>query len=209
MAPTPAIGAVRMPQTSGVFVTLDRQQHGGTTDCPACLGNATVYSTEFRARFEHCRRRKSLLPCKPNGPVGGEAQASSSCIPPAGVQQARSWISSPAGVRDACNTAPDVSMNAGGTAPLVRQDETMEDSKIARRDHEFREPTPVGSEDFSGKLQSDPEGPQSTEPKDDAETRGDFWLIKGDFIYRHHSEPRVQLYVLEEETFPILPLKKH
>ena len=97
-APTPAIGAVRMPQTSGVFVTLDRQQHGGTTDCPACLGHARVYSTEFRARFERCRRRKNVLPCKPNGPVGGEAQASSSCT--------RSWSSSPAGVRDACNTAP-------------------------------------------------------------------------------------------------------
>ena len=72
LAPSPAIGAVSMPQTSGVFVTLDRQQHGGTTDCPACLGNARVYDTEFRARFERCRRRKSLLPRKPNGPVGGE-----------------------------------------------------------------------------------------------------------------------------------------
>ena len=117
-----------MPETSGVFVTLDRQQHGGTTDCPACLGNARVYDTEFRARFERCRRRKSLLPCKPNEPVGGEAQATSSCSPPAGMQQARSWSSSPAGVRDACNTAPDVPMDAGCTAPLVRQDETMEET---------------------------------------------------------------------------------
>ena len=85
-------------------------------------------------------------------------------------------------------------------------------AKLSRRDHEFREPTPrreqpAGSEDFSGKLQGDPEGPQSTEAKDDAEARGDFWLIKGDFIYRHHSEPRVQLHVREEETFPILPMK--
>ena len=29
---------------------------------------------------------------------------------------------------------------------------------------------------------------------------------QGDFIYRHHNEPRVQLYVPKEETFPI-PLK--
>ena len=33
-----------------------------------------------------------------------------------------------------------------------------------------------------------------------------FWSIGGDFIYRHHNEPRVQLYVPKEETFPI-PLK--
>ena len=32
------------------------------------------------------------------------------------------------------------------------------------------------------------------------------WSIEGDFIYRHHTEPRVQLYVPKEETYPI-PLK--
>ena len=42
--------------------------------------------------------------------------------------------------------------------------------------------------------------------KDDAEARHDFWSFEGDFIYRHHVEPRVQLYVPKEETFPI-PLK--
>ena len=31
-------------------------------------------------------------------------------------------------------------------------------------------------------------------------------LIQGDFIYRHHTEPHVQLHVPKEETFPI-PLK--
>ena len=34
----------------------------------------------------------------------------------------------------------------------------------------------------------------------------DFWSIHGDFIYRHHTEPRVQLCVPKEETFPC-PLK--
>ena len=34
----------------------------------------------------------------------------------------------------------------------------------------------------------------------------DFWSIQGDFIFRHHHEPGVQLYVPKEETFPI-PLK--
>ena len=41
---------------------------------------------------------------------------------------------------------------------------------------------------------------------DDAEARADFWSIQGDFIHRHHNEPRVQLNVPTEETFTI-PLK--
>ena len=44
---------------------------------------------------------------------------------------------------------------------------------------------------------------QPTESTDDAEARADFWSIQGDFIYRHHNEPRVQLHVPKEETFPI------
>ena len=47
---------------------------------------------------------------------------------------------------------------------------------------------------------------QSEETKDDVEVREDFWSIQGDFTYRHHIEPRFQLYVPEEESFPI-PLK--
>ena len=38
--------------------------------------------------------------------------------------------------------------------------------------------------------------------EDAAEARGDFWSIQGDFIYRHHVEPRVQLHVRKEETYP-------
>ena len=47
---------------------------------------------------------------------------------------------------------------------------------------------------------------QPAEPTDDAEAWKDLWSIQGDFIYRHHSEPRVQFYVPKEETFSI-PLK--
>ena len=47
---------------------------------------------------------------------------------------------------------------------------------------------------------------QPTDTSDDAEALTDFWSIQGDFICRHHNEPRVQLYVPKEETFPI-PLK--
>ena len=41
---------------------------------------------------------------------------------------------------------------------------------------------------------------------DDAEARNDFWSITGDFICRHHVEPRVKLYVPREETLPT-PMK--
>ena len=34
----------------------------------------------------------------------------------------------------------------------------------------------------------------------------DFWSMSGNFIYRHHDEPRVKLYSPREESFPI-PLK--
>ena len=47
--------------------------------------------------------------------------------------------------------------------------------------------------------------PQPTELTDDVEARADLWSIQGDFIYRHHNEPRVQFYVPKEETFPIQP----
>ena len=60
----------------------------------------------------------------------------------------------------------------------------------------------VRSEDLIGELQGESEEPQPTEPSDDAEARKDFWSIQGDFIYRHHTEPRVQLFVPKEETFP-------
>ena len=48
--------------------------------------------------------------------------------------------------------------------------------------------------------------PNSNSTLDDAEAKNDFWSIAGDFIYRHHVEPRVKLYMPKEESFPI-PLK--
>ena len=36
--------------------------------------------------------------------------------------------------------------------------------------------------------------------------KNDFRSFKGDFIYRHHVEPRVKLYVPREESCPI-PMK--
>ena len=84
-------------------------------------------------------------------------------------------------------------------------------AKLSGRDYEFRESTPrreqtVMSEDLSGELEGEPGEPQPSESKDDAEARADFWSIQGDFIYRHHKELQVQLYVPKVETFPD-PLK--
>ena len=41
---------------------------------------------------------------------------------------------------------------------------------------------------------------------DTGEARNDFWSMSGNFICRHHVEPRVKLYSPREESFPI-PLK--
>ena len=38
------------------------------------------------------------------------------------------------------------------------------------------------------------------------EVRNDFWSFSGNFIYRHHVEPKVKLYVPREASFPV-PLK--
>ena len=60
-------------------------------------------------------------------------------------------------------------------------------AKLSGRYHGFREPTlrreqVVRSEDLSGELRGEPEGPQQTESKGGAEARADFWSVQGDFI---------------------------
>ena len=84
-------------------------------------------------------------------------------------------------------------------------------AKFSGRGHEFREPTlrrekTARSEGLRGEFQGEPKESQPTESEDDAEARKDFSAVQGDFIYRHHSAPRFELYVPKEETFPI-PLK--
>ena len=73
-------------------------------------------------------------------------------------------------------------------------------SKIVRK--RPRIPRTHSEAGTSGELQGEPEGFQPAETKEDAEAPQDFWSIQGDFIYRHHIEPRVELYVPKEETFP-------
>ena len=56
-----------------------------------------------------------------------------------------------------------------------------------------------------GSEGSPPPLPQDSVP-DAGEARNDFWSISGNFIYRHHVEPRVKLYSPREASFPV-PLK--
>ena len=65
----------------------------------------------------------------------------------------------------------------------------------------------VRCEENSGDLQGSSDKSQPIDDKtDDTEARDDFWSIEVDCIYRHHVEPRIQLYVAQEETVPF-PLR--
>ena len=59
--------------------------------------------------------------------------------------------------------------------------------------------------DFLGESEGSLPQPQDSFP-DAGEAIHDFWSMSGNFIYRHHGEPRVKLYSPREESFPI-PLK--
>ena len=59
--------------------------------------------------------------------------------------------------------------------------------------------------DFFGKPEGSLPQPQDSFP-DAGEAINDCWSMSGNFICRHHVEPRVKLYSPKEESFPI-PLK--
>ena len=59
--------------------------------------------------------------------------------------------------------------------------------------------------DFLGESEGCLPQPHDSLP-DAGEAINDFWSMSGNFIYRHHVEPRVKLYSPREESFPI-PLK--
>ena len=75
------------------------------------------------------------------------------------------------------------------TSTLVRHRPTQGESNI----------------DFLGESEGSLPPPQDSLP-DAGEAINDFWTMSGNFIYRHHVEPRVKLYSPREESFPI-PLK--
>ena len=59
--------------------------------------------------------------------------------------------------------------------------------------------------DFLGESEGSLPQPHDSLP-DASEAINDFWSMPGNFIYRHHVEPRVKLYSPREESFPV-PLK--
>ena len=85
--------------------------------------------------------------------------------------------------------------------------------KLPGGDQELRTSTlirerPIRGEshvDFLGESEGSLPPPQDSFP-DAGEAINDFWSMSGNFIYRHHVEPRVKLYSPREESFPI-PLK--
>ena len=56
--------------------------------------------------------------------------------------------------------------------------------------------------DFLGESEGSLPQPQDS-LSDAGEAINDFWSMSGNFIYRHHVEPRVKLYSPREESFPI------
>ena len=83
--------------------------------------------------------------------------------------------------------------------------------KFAGGDQELRTSTLIQEHPIRGEsrrrdfLGSPPTPPQDSLP-DAGEAINDFWSMSGNFMYRHHVEPRVKLYSPREESFPI-PLK--
>ena len=59
--------------------------------------------------------------------------------------------------------------------------------------------------DFLGESEGSLPPPHDSFP-DAGEAINDFWSMSGNFIYRHHVEPRAKLHSPREESFPI-PLK--
>ena len=85
--------------------------------------------------------------------------------------------------------------------------------KLPGGDQELRTPTlvrhrPIRGEshvDFLGESEGSLPQPHDS-LLDAGEAIHDFWSMSGNFIFRHHVEPRVKLYSPREESFPI-PLK--
>ena len=85
--------------------------------------------------------------------------------------------------------------------------------KLSGGDQELRTPTlirehPIRGQshhDFLGESEGSFPPPHDSFP-DAGEAMDDFWSMSGNFIYRHHVEPRVNLYSPREESF-LIPLK--
>ena len=89
---------------------------------------------------------------------------------------------------------------ADGRIKFAGGDQDLRTSTLTR-DHPIRG---EGQRNFLG--ESEGSLPQPQDSPDAGKARNDFWSMSGNFIFRHHVEPRVKLYSPREESFPI-PLK--
>ena len=90
---------------------------------------------------------------------------------------------------------------ADGRISLSGGDQEVRTSTLIRK----RPNRGKGHVDFLAESEGSLPPPQDSLP-DAREAMNDFWSMSGNFIYRHHVEPRVKLYSAREESFPI-PLK--
>ena len=90
---------------------------------------------------------------------------------------------------------------ADGTVKLSGGDQVLRTSTL------IRDNLDRGEEHEHLLGESDGSSPplQDSSP-DDGEARNDFWFTSGIYIYRHHVDSRVKLYLPREESFPI-PLR--
>ena len=68
-------------------------------------------------------------------------------------------------------------------------------AKLLGRHHEFRETARRLDKPLGVKFSVKNFKANRRNKKNDGEARNDFWSIQGDFMFRHHIELRVQLYV--------------
>ena len=91
---------------------------------------------------------------------------------------------------------------ADGTFKISGGDQALRTSSLIRDNPDRGEE----QHDLRGESDGSSSTPLRDSSPDDGEAKSDFWSISGDFIYRHHVEPRVKLHVPTEESSPI-PLK--
>ena len=91
---------------------------------------------------------------------------------------------------------------ADGRINFIGGDQELRTSTLMR-DHPIRGES---QKDFPGELELSPPPPPRDSPPDAGEAINDFWSMSGNFIFRHHVQPRVKLYSPREESFPS-PLK--
>ena len=90
---------------------------------------------------------------------------------------------------------------ADGRIKPLGVDQDLRTSTLIR-EHQIRWESHV---DFLGESEGSLPPPHDSFP-DAGEAINDFWSMSGNFIYRHHVEPRAKLYSPKEESF-FIPLK--